>query len=91
MDLGLWFAPPDRHQKGLQRQIGIGAALYRPADDPPGKQIDHDGQIQKILMRADVGDVSDPKLIRGIDVELPVQRIIRHDGRAATIRARLFL
>jgi glutamine synthetase len=28
VDLGLWFAPPDSHEQGLQRQIGVGAALH---------------------------------------------------------------
>ena len=28
VDLYLWFAPPDSHQQGLQRQVGIGAALH---------------------------------------------------------------
>lgn len=27
VDLGLWFAPPNGHQEGLRRQIGIGAAM----------------------------------------------------------------
>jgi hypothetical protein len=31
MDFDFGFAPPDSHQQGLQRQIGIGPALHRPA------------------------------------------------------------
>ena len=41
-------------------------------------------------MRADVCDVRDPKLIWRIYVKLPVQGVIGHDSRAATVRARPF-
>ena len=67
MDLGLWFAVPDGHEQGLQRQVRIGPALHRPTDHPPGKQIDDDGQIQKPFVGADVGDIGDPKLVGGLD------------------------
>ena len=40
-------------------------------------------------MGADVGDIGDPELVGGIDIELSVQSIVRHDSRAATIRTRL--
>ena len=40
-------------------------------------------------MRADVSDISDPELIRGVDIELSVQGIVGHDSRAATVGARL--
>ena len=61
----------NEREQGLQWQIGISAALHRPAarqrfackpgegaDDPPRKQIDHDRQIQEPLMRADVSDIA---------------------------------
>ena len=80
----------------------MGAALHRPAarqrfackpregaNDTPRKQIDHDCQIQETPVRADISDIGDPKLVGGIHVELPVQSIVRHDSRTATIRARL--
>jgi hypothetical protein len=71
VDLGLWFAPPDSHEQGLQRQIGVGATLHGPPNNAPGKQIDHRamgtplvratmarGQIQEPFVRADIGDVA---------------------------------
>ena len=87
MDLGLWFAAPNGHQQGLQREICIGAALHRPTDHPPRKQVDHDRQIQEPLVGADVGNVGDPELVRRIDIERPVQGIVRHDSGAATVRS----
>ena len=102
MNLGFGLAAPDGHEQGLQRQVGMRAALHRPAarqrfackpregaNDTPRKQIDHDCQIQETPVRADISDIGDPKLVGGIHVELPVQRIVRHDSRTATIRARL--
>lgn len=40
-------------------------------------------------MGADVGDICDPELVWGINIELPIQGIVRHDSRAASIRAGL--
>ena len=40
-------------------------------------------------MGADEGDICNPELIRGIDIELSVQGVVGHDSRAATIRAGL--
>jgi hypothetical protein len=57
--------PESSQRKGLQRQVGVSAPLHRPTDDAAGKQIDRDRQIQKPLAGADIGDVSDPELIRG--------------------------
>ena len=89
LNFGLWFAAPDGHEQGLQRQIGICAALHGPPNNAPGKQIDHDGKIQEAFVGADVGDVGDPELIGRIDIEFPVQSIVGHDSRAATVGAGL--
>jgi len=36
-------------------------------------------------VRADVSDIGDPELVRGIDIELPVQGIVGHDSGVTTI------
>ena len=36
-------------------------------------------------MGADVGDICDSELAGGIDIELPIQGIVRHDSRAAVV------
>lgn len=91
LNFGLWFAPPDSHQQGLQRQIGICAALHGPPNNAPGKQIDDNCEIKEALVGADVGDICDPELVRSVDIELSVQGVVGHDRRAATIRAGLLL
>ena len=91
LNLGLWFASPNGHEQGLQRQGCMGAALHRPTNDPPRKQVDHNSKIQKSFVGANLGDIGDPKLVGGIHVEPPTQGIARHDGRATTIRSGFFL
>jgi hypothetical protein len=59
LNFGLWFAPPDSHQQGLQGQIGICAALHGPPNNAPGKQIDDNCEIQEALVGADVGSLID--------------------------------
>ena len=84
-DLGFGLAPPDGHEQGLQRQVGVSPTLHRPTNDTSGKQIDHHREIQKPFVGADVGDVCDPKLVRCINIELSVQRIVGHDSRTAAV------
>lgn len=40
-------------------------------------------------MGANLGDVCHPELVGGINIKLPVQGIVGHDSRTATIRAGL--
>jgi hypothetical protein len=89
VDIGLWFAPPDRHEQSVQRQIRVGAALHRPANHATRKQVNHDGQTQQPLKGPIADDVGDPELIRGIDAELPIQRTVGNNSWAATVKARL--
>jgi hypothetical protein len=35
----------------LQREVGPGGARYRPTNDPPGKDIDDEGDIDETLVR----------------------------------------
>jgi hypothetical protein len=90
-DFSLRFAVPDGHQQGLQRQVGVGAALPGPPNNAPRKQIDDDCEIKEALVGADVGDICDPELVGGVDIELPIQGVVRHDSRTAAIRNRRLL
>jgi hypothetical protein len=79
----------DEREQVLQRQVGVGAPLHQLSNDTPRKQIDNDSKIQEALVGADVSDVGNPKLIRGLDIKLPVQGIVSHNGRTAAITAGL--
>ncbi len=89
---GAGLAPPHRRQQGLHGQLGIGSIAHRPADDLPGKQIDHHSQVHPAFMRTDKGEVARPGRIRLGHLELPIQqvgcRLARHsamEARFATI------
>ena len=60
MDFGLWFAPPNGHEQSLQWQVGVGAALNGPTNNPPRKQIGDNSQTEKPCVGADAGDVAQP-------------------------------
>lgn len=64
------------------------SALHRPADDPAGIKIHHYRDIGEALVGSDVGDISDPGLVRGRDVELPIQRVVDDNGRPAAVNSR---
>ena len=83
--LFLWLAPPDGHEQNLQDDICRLTALHRPADHTPGIQVNDHCEVGKALMRLDVGDVCYPDFIWGLDMELPVEGIVDHDRRLATI------
>ena len=72
LDFGLRFTAPDGHQQGLQRQIGICAALHGPPNNTPRKEIDDDCEIKEAFVGPDVGDICDPELVRSVDIELSV-------------------
>lgn len=76
------------HEQGLQDYVRHLTALHRPADDTTRVEIDHDHQIGKASQCSDVGDVRHPDRVWRIHVELPLQRVIHHQGRFATVVAR---
>jgi hypothetical protein len=82
---GLWLAPPDSREKGLQRQVGRHAGLGGPTDHAAREQIDHDRQIQPAFVGLDVGDVRHPDLVGRIDLELPIQGVGCDNSRLSTI------
>ena len=50
---------------------------HRPADDPTAEGIEHDGEIQEAGPGRNVGDVSDPELIRPLGAEVALDQIGR--------------
>ncbi len=66
------------HLEGGEGQGRRQVRPERPPHDPPRVPIQHDRQVAPPLTRPDVGEIRDPHLIRGRDVELPPQPIHRH-------------
>lgn len=77
-DLGLRAPAPDGGQQGVEHQLAIDAATHGPPDHGAGEEIQHHGQTQPSLVRADVGDVGDPRLIRCRHIKLLLQEIVGH-------------
>lgn len=67
------LAAPQRHDQRAQHQIGVDARAHAPADDLAREQVQHHGQVQPALVRADVGDVGHPGLVGLLDLELALQ------------------
>ena len=53
--------------------------MHAPSDDAPGVEVDDNRQIGKAFQRPDIGDVGDPRPVRRVHVELPVQRVVDGD------------
>jgi len=48
-----------------------------PADDAPGKDVDHEGDIDETLPSRDVREVRDPQLVMPLCLELAVDAVER--------------
>lgn len=87
----LRLAPPPSHEQGLQHDIHGVTAPPGPTDHTTGVAINDDGKIGEALAGPDVGYVRNPHVVRKLDVELPVKRVIDNDGRSAAGYARTVL
>jgi hypothetical protein len=54
----------DGHVEGLNDEVGAHLVTRRPADDLAAEDIEDDGEVTSALAGGDVGDVSDPQLVR---------------------------
>jgi hypothetical protein len=54
--------------------------LHRPADNLAREQIEHHGQVQPTLVRAQVRDVGAPVTIRRRNIKFLLEPIGRDDG-----------
>ena len=60
---GARLAQPDSTVKRPERQVAGHASAHGPADDAPGVEVEHDGQVQPALCRPDIADVGSPFLV----------------------------
>ena len=60
-----------------------------PADDAPGVEVEHDGQVQPALCRPDIADVGSPFLVGCLGGEVLVEKV-RCDGLVVLAVRRLF-
>lgn len=75
------LAPKQRHAQRIAYQAGGHPFGHRPADHLARKQVQHDGQVQPAFVRARVGHVADPELVRPLRGEFLLQQVLRHRKR----------
>src|SRR5690606_13621217 len=78
-------AAPDRHDEGVGDELSCHLGLHRPADDTAGEQVDDGGNVEPTFGGPDVGEVSDPLLVRGRCLEGAVEEVVRHCRSLANV------
>ena len=63
--------------KSIQHEAGMSRPAHPPADDPPSRGIDHEGDVDEARPGADIGEIRDPEPVRRRRVEHPVDMIQR--------------
>ena len=63
--------------QSIQHEVGTCRAGYPPAHDPPGKDVDDEGDIDKALPGGNVGEVRDPQGVWATGLELAIDVILR--------------
>jgi hypothetical protein len=58
-----WAASHQGHTQRFQDKSGFQTALQGPAQAASGKCIQHNRQVHKLPLQADVGDIGNPELI----------------------------
>ncbi len=86
----LSLALPDGVLEGVQGEVGVQGAGDPPADDAPGEQVHDERDVDEPGPGRDVGDVSDPAVVRCRGGEVPVQLVGRvsvlgRDRRAGSL------
>jgi hypothetical protein len=80
-----WVSKGHRSVQSLQGQITFEAIAHSPANNTPGMQIHHHGQIEPALSRPDIADVASPFLVGKMGREVAVQHVRRNVEPVMTI------
>jgi len=81
-------APPDRHHQRVHDQGCIAIRLHGPADDAPGEQVQHDGDIEPAFRGPDIREIGQPLAVRPLRLEVPVEDVVG-DHRPVAVVLRL--
>jgi hypothetical protein len=76
------LGPPllDRHRQRVEHALRPQIGAHRPADDSATEDVQHHGQVQESRPGRDVGDISDPELVRGRGGKDPLHEVGRGRG-----------
>ena len=61
--------------QGIQHEVGSGRTRHLPADNAPGKNVNHEGDIDEALPSRDLREIRYPQRIWAIGSELPMHAI----------------
>ena len=86
-DRAIRLAPSHGQHQRAHGQFPVHSRSHGPADDLPGEQVQDLRQVQPPFVGADVGGGRDPGLVGSGHVELLLQVVRRHDGRASATKA----
>src|SRR4051795_2882516 len=67
--------------ESIENEAGFGRSRRPPADDPPGKDVDDEGDVDEALPGRDIGEIRQPQRIRPRRLELPVYLVTRTGRR----------
>jgi hypothetical protein len=77
----LWWINPatglrwcNAHAEGVEDELAAQVIGHRPAHDTSGAGIENHGQVEESLPGPQVGDASDPRLVRLLGDESPLNR-----------------
>ena len=71
----LRLPPYHRHGERLLDQFGPQMGLHRPAHDQAAPGVQDHGHVQPARLRADIGEIRHPELIRSRSREVPVHQV----------------
>ena len=71
----LRLPPYHRHGERLLDQFGAEVGLHRPAHDQAAPGVQDHGHVQPARLRADIGEIRHPELIRSLSREVPVHQV----------------
>ena len=70
----------------IENEAGVGGRGDPPADDPPRKGVDDEGDIDEARPGGDIGKVADPQRVRARRLELALHMVERTRRRAVADR-----
>src|SRR5215213_6346264 len=75
LDIGAGAAQVERHPQRVEDEIGAHVLGELPADDHPAVDVDHEGEEDRPLPAAHVGEVRTPELVRPGGGELALDEV----------------
>src|ERR1700710_3125017 len=73
----LWLACPESLLQCIKYKVRAHRTADAPANNTPGKDVDHKGHVQPTLPGRYIGEIRNPQLVRPLRSELPIDPVQR--------------